>query len=130
MRSLSLLFPRFKSLTIKEMNVLITGATGFIGNHVIETILREGKNISITATSRSIDKAKSFSWYNKVNYIGCDLSDKTSVQKLMRGIDLVIHLAWDGLPNYGELFHIEKNVAEYKRSGDFEQTLSEVVCFD
>lgn len=94
------------------MNVLITGATGFIGNHVIETILRTEKSISMTATSRSIDKAKEYSWFSKVNYVECNLSDKSSFNKLFEGIDLVIHLAWDGLPNYGELFHFEKNVPD------------------
>jgi nucleoside-diphosphate-sugar epimerase len=94
------------------MNVLITGATGFIGNHVIETILKTGGNILVTATYRSIDKAKKCSWFDKVNYIECNLTEKRSVEKLFKGIDVVIHLAWDGLPNYDELFHFERNVPD------------------
>lgn len=94
------------------MNVLITGATGFIGNHVIETILKTEKNISLTATSRSIDKAKKCSWFSKVNYIEFNLSYKSNFKKLFEGIDLLIHLAWNGLPHYDELFHFERNVPE------------------
>lgn len=94
------------------MNILITGATGFIGSHLIEAILKANKNISVTATSRSIHKAKKCAWFDKVKYVEFNLSEKSNVDKLFNGIDLVIHLAWDGLPNYDELFHFEKNVPE------------------
>lgn len=94
------------------MNVLVTGATGFIGNHLIEEILKSQTEISITATSRRVDKAKTSSWYGKVSYVECNLSEKSNHEKLFKGIDLMIHLAWDGLPNYEELFHFEKNVLD------------------
>lgn len=94
------------------MMVLITGATGFIGNHVIETILTKDKSISVRATSRSTAKAKNFNWYYKVDYVECNISERSNVEKLFKGVDVLIHLAWDGLPNYGELFHFERNVPD------------------
>lgn len=91
------------------MKVLITGATGFIGNHVINEFLKY--DFDIIATSRNIDKAKKMSWFDKVAYIQCDLnSSNTDFYELFKKPNLLIHLAWEGLPNYNELFHIEKNL--------------------
>jgi dTDP-6-deoxy-L-talose 4-dehydrogenase (NAD+) len=57
------------------MKVLVTGATGFIGNYVIQELLRYDK-YKIIANSRNKEKAKSFDWYNKVEYINWDLNKK------------------------------------------------------
>ena len=49
------------------MKVLVTGATGFIGNYVIEQLLSQ--QIEVIATSTNIEKAKSKAWFEKVVYI-------------------------------------------------------------
>lgn len=94
------------------MKVLVTGATGFIGNHVVEYLLKSG--IDVIATSRNIDKARSFGWFGSVNYIQYDLH--TPIHKnlftLLKEPDLLIHLAWEGLPHYKDLFHFERNLPE------------------
>ncbi|MEA3386967.1 MAG: NAD(P)-dependent oxidoreductase [Patescibacteria group bacterium] len=94
------------------MKILVTGATGFIGNHLINDLLKN-KSIEIIATSRNIDKAKKFDWFDKVNYIPYDLNDfdkDNNLYELFTKPDKVIHLAWDGLPNYNDLIHIEQNL--------------------
>ena len=93
------------------MKVLITGATGFIGNHVIEEILKI-EDCKIIATSLlSEDRAREFDWYNHVKYICHDLNDSNdNYFTFFEKPDLLIHLAWPGLPNYKELFHFEKNL--------------------
>ena len=92
------------------MKVLVTGATGFIGNHVINELLR--MKIEVIATSiDDIKKSKNASWFKKVKYIPYDLN-KThdNFFKFFDEPDLMIHLSWQGLPNYSELFHIEENL--------------------
>jgi dTDP-6-deoxy-L-talose 4-dehydrogenase (NAD+) len=93
------------------MKVLVTGATGFIGNYVITELLKT--NHSAIVTSLDPNKAKGFSWFNKVTYRALDLS-KIEVEidyfEYFDSPDLVIHLAWEGLPNYKSLFHIEENL--------------------
>ena len=90
------------------MKILVTGATGFIGNYVVNELLRH--NCDIIATS--IDPADTilYPWLSRVKYIPCDLNlEKNNYFTFFNEPDLLIHLAWEGLPNYKELFHFERN---------------------
>ena len=93
------------------MKILITGATGFIGNHLLKELLKDTKN-EIIATSRDIEKAKKYEWFSRVKYISYDLNSQEELNlfEYFDKPDKVIHLAWDGLPNYNDLIHIEKNL--------------------
>ena len=92
------------------MKILVTGASGFIGHHVINELLKS-KTHEIIATSKNKTKAENFDWYNKVNYIQCDLNEqKANFYTFFNKPDIMIHLAWEGLPNYTELFHFESNL--------------------
>ena len=87
------------------MNILITGATGFIGRHLLNELILQ--KCEITVVTRNKENAKSFSWHKKVSYIECDLHINPYVifeNDYMP--DVIIHLAWSGLPNYNEFFHI------------------------
>jgi len=92
-----------------DMKVLVTGATGFIGRYVVNELLSSGCHI--IATSRNQDKARSYKWYSRVQYIPCDLNEASeNFFQFFQRPDLLIHLAWEGLPNYTDLFHLEKNL--------------------
>lgn len=91
------------------MKVLVTGATGFIGNYVIKELLKCSHDI--IATSRNLDKARSYEWFSQVQYIPCDLNvGQENFFQFFQQPELLIHLAWEGLPNYKDLFHLEKNL--------------------
>ncbi|GAI88493.1 unnamed protein product, partial [marine sediment metagenome] len=93
------------------MKVLVTGATGFIGRYVVKELLKY--HHYIIATSRNAKKAKSCDWFSQVQYIPCDLNVvQDSFFDFFHQPELLIHLAWGGLPNYKELFHFEKNLFE------------------
>jgi dTDP-6-deoxy-L-talose 4-dehydrogenase (NAD+) len=90
------------------MKILVTGATGFIGNHLIRELLKNKSN-QVVATSRSANKAKKFDWFPKVKYIEYDVNNNTSedLYSFFGKPDQLIHLAWDSLSNYNDLSHIE-----------------------
>lgn len=91
------------------MKVLVTGATGFIGQHVISTLLADGQKV--IATSSNEEKAKTFDWYSEVDYVEFDYhKESLNYYNFFGKPDALIHLAWNGLPNYNEPFHIEENL--------------------
>lgn len=96
------------------MKVLVTGATGFIGNYVIEELLE--KNIEVIATSTNINKAKTFDWFKKVNYFPFVFSNKIEINlfEYFNKPNALIHLAWQGLPNYKADFHLTENLPQQK----------------
>lgn len=96
------------------MKVLVTGATGFIGNYVVKALLSKGHKV--IASSVDENKASSMEWYGEVEYIpfNLELLD-TSVDyyTFFKQPDLLIHLAWEGLPNYKSSFHEEINLPRH-----------------
>jgi cephalosporin hydroxylase/nucleoside-diphosphate-sugar epimerase len=95
--------------------VLVTGATGFIGNYVIKELLQKG--YKVIATSSNINNAKQKEWFNDVIYLPLDfklLSGNSNYFEYFKCPDIVLHLAWEGLPNYKQQFHIEENLPRHK----------------
>lgn len=92
------------------MKVLVTGASGYIGNYVIEELLRQGHTVIATSTKQEAVKQKT--WFNQVRFIAYSLeqNSRADLFTYFEQPDLLIHLAWQGLPNYKELFHISRNL--------------------
>jgi nucleoside-diphosphate-sugar epimerase len=92
------------------MRVLVTGATGFIGNHVLNYLTRS-TSLEVIATSRNLDSAKKRDWYKKITFIAADLHRyEENWYTYFNSPDIVIHLAWNNLPNYMGDFHVVKNL--------------------
>lgn len=93
-----------------ELKVLVTGATGFIGNYVIEDILKRGFEVVATSID-SEEEVKKFSWFSKVKYIPWDLNiPREDFFSFFKKPDLLIHLAWEKVSDMKSLIHIEKNL--------------------
>lgn len=99
-----------------KKKVLVTGCTGFIGNHVVKRLLQEP--CEVIATSVHEAKARQFDWFPHVSYIPFNLhetGDPGNYAAYFGHPDAVIHLAWEGLPNYKSLFHFEENLPAHYR---------------
>lgn len=91
------------------MNVLVTGASGFVGRHLVSALLARG--FKVRAVSRNVEAARALPWFDDVQFIAADIHDPDlDVAALVRGVDAIAHLAWTGLPNYQALFHFERNL--------------------
>lgn len=91
--------------------ILVTGASGFIGNYVITELLKSG--FKVVATSSSPLNIEDKHWKDQVEFVPFNLKDfsnNTNYYSLFQRPDLMIHLAWQGLPNYKALFHFEENL--------------------
>ncbi|QHQ60691.1 SDR family NAD(P)-dependent oxidoreductase [Anaerocolumna sedimenticola] len=80
------------------MKVLITGAEGFIGSHLTETLLDKGYDIKAFTFYNSFN---SWGWLdtlpkqklNQIEIFAGDIRDPNGVYEAMKGVDRVYHLA-------------------------------------
>ena len=72
------------------MKVLVTGANGFTGQHLVKTLV--GKGFEVIATSRNASKLPS---YDNLTYYNCELTDVSNVENLfdLTWPSAVIHTA-------------------------------------
>ena len=67
----------------------VTGATGFIGRHVVTALRRQGWNVRVLARRHP---AELLSPYHRFELVLGDLSDPTALERLVSGADAIIHL--------------------------------------
>jgi dTDP-6-deoxy-L-talose 4-dehydrogenase (NAD+) len=93
------------------IKILVTGATGFIGKYVVKHLLSLGHTIITTARKNAEEAASFFPELKNTHYIQKDLNDREeNYYSFFSRPDIVIHTSWEGLPNYDELYHIERNL--------------------
>ncbi len=72
------------------MRILLTGATGFVGSHIIEQLLSDKHDIVVT-----IRKSSSLKWIKNypLQFEYCSLNNEDQLSKILSNIDVVIHCA-------------------------------------
>jgi len=77
------------------MNILITGATGFIGSHLTKELYRRGYHCRCLV--RDIDKGKEiFSEYKDIEFVVGDVTKPETLKDIANNIAVVFHLAAHG----------------------------------
>jgi len=70
--------------------ILITGASGFIGYHLVKALIPESHEINCLARPTSVRPPE---FAHKVHWVIGDLKDLDSLKRACQGVALVIHLA-------------------------------------
>ena len=68
----------------------VTGATGFIGRHVVSALRRRGWDVRVLARRHP---AGLLSPYHRLEIVLGDLADLRALEKLVAGADAIVHLA-------------------------------------
>lgn len=72
------------------MKALVTGATGFVGSHLVEALQRGG--VEVTALARSPQKASVLS-ERGVRVVSGDLHDQAGLERAVESQDIIYHVA-------------------------------------
>ena len=82
----------------QSINILITGADGFIGSHLTESLVNNGYKVRAFVYYNSFN---SYGWLDtipydiksKIEFFSGDIRDPNGIREAMKGIDIVYHLA-------------------------------------
>lgn len=85
-------------MDLEDKNILITGSDGFVGSHLVERFLEENCKVRAFVFYNSYNK---WGWLDslekeqlsKINVIAGDIRDYNIVNKAVKGVDIVCHLA-------------------------------------
>lgn len=95
------------------MRVAVTGATGFIGRHVVAELRRRGHETTVCVRNASRLPDQFLHMGAEIREMAIGAGDELDWADL-GSPDVLIHLAWGGLPNYHSLHHFEKELpAQY-----------------
>ncbi|MEJ6550122.1 SDR family oxidoreductase [Corynebacterium sp. USCH3] len=72
------------------MDILVTGASGYIGGRLIPELLAAGHRVR--AASRHPDGLTRFDWYDDVDAVRADLSDPSSLAEAVDGVEVIYYL--------------------------------------
>ena len=88
------------------MKVAVTGATGFVGSHVVPNLLARGARV--TVATRNPDRVHAVN--SRLTTVHLDIDDSEDAFARLGKPDVLLHLAWRGLPNYRSETHLKNEL--------------------
>lgn len=77
------------------MNALVTGGTGFIGSHLVDSLILEDNIVTVidNLSTGTLENLKHHENNDRLTFSNIDLNDEKRVDDIMRKQDIVFHLA-------------------------------------
>lgn len=91
---------------LSKKNIIVTGATGFIGRHLVNALLKENYNVIVLV--RDLKKLNKIKNLNNIKIIEYDIDNPHQKINLPPQSTL-IHCAWGNVRNINDMVHIEKH---------------------
>jgi nucleoside-diphosphate-sugar epimerase len=81
----------------RNKKVLVTGGASFIGSHLVDRLVEKGAKVRVVdnLSSGKIDNIKEHIKNKSIEFFKGDLRDTSFTQKIMKGQEIVFHLAAD-----------------------------------
>lgn len=115
------------------MKIAVTGATGFLGRHVLAELTRRGHRCTLLVRPGTA-RPEDFAAHSMARF---DLTDaRSDAYELLGRPDVVLHLAWEGLPNYESRRHLDVELPHQMRflsslvRGGLPQLVVSGTCFE
>ena len=89
----------------RALRLIVTGATGFVGGHVVSAALARGHRV--TAVGRKAGKAAAAGWAGSVRLVAADLHAASFDPAVLGAADAMVHLGWPGLHDFRDPAHLE-----------------------
>lgn len=114
------------------MKICVSGATGFLGSYVVKNLLKEDVHLSciVRGSHKNLP-------IDKIDLYKIDIEDASAnIYEQLGNPDVLINLAWGGLPNYKSTYHIEKelniqfNFLNNLISGGLKTLINVGTCFE
>lgn len=100
---------------MKTRNILVTGGAGFIGSFLVDSLIKDGFNVTILDNlEQQVHFGKKPKYLSpSAKFIKGDVRDYNTFRKVLRGVDIIFHLASAvgvGQSNYEVKKYIDANV--------------------
>lgn len=107
-------------------NIVVTGATSFIGRHLLAQLSKTNDNIFALVRPSSIYKITSLKGKN-INVLAIGLENINEIRKQLNHVDVCFHLAWNGT-RVPERYDANLQKSNYKYSIDSYEAVKMLGC--
>ena len=92
---------------IEPLHAVVTGATGFVGRHVVSNLIANGYQVLLLA--RNVEKAKGIPGFNGSSISYFDISKNGPLPALPPN-GVLVHCSWDNVRDTQSIKHIEEHL--------------------
>jgi nucleoside-diphosphate-sugar epimerase len=91
------------------VNINVTGATGFVGRHLVAALLARGHGV--TAIARDPARMEAMPWGRAVRFVAADVLSPAGAEVAAAcRAEVLVHLAWEPLNDYRAMAHLERTL--------------------